>query len=118
MTTIGRKIDFVENLIAESILYFFDIILNYIFIEISDFMSGKNFPPLDVIVSREKKFELLDKAIERHDGNAITRIIIWLKSTLKRDPDLMKDLMIRPAAMNHYICYLQKMKEFDELFEV
>ena len=81
-------------------------------------MSGNNFPPLDAIVSREKKFELLDKAIQRHDGNAITRIIIWLKSTLKRDPDLMKDLMMRPAAMNHYICYLQKMKEFDELFEV
>lgn len=81
-------------------------------------MSGSNFPPLQAIVSREKKFQLLDRAIERHDGNAITRIIIWLKESLKRDPDLMKDLMNRPAAMNHYICYLKEMKEFDELFEL
>ena len=83
-----------------------------------DFMSGSNFPPLQSIVSREKKFQILDKAIERHDGNAITRIIIWLKESLKRDPDLMKDLMMRPAAMNHYICYLKEMKEFDELHEL
>ena len=81
-------------------------------------MSGSNFPPLQAIVSREKKFQLLDRAIERCDGNAITRIIIWLKESLKRDPNLMKDLINRPAAMNHYICYLKDMKEFDELFEL
>ena len=63
---------------------------------------------------------LVIRAIERHDGNAITRIIIWLKDTLKRDPHLMKELMMpeRAAGMNHYICYLKEMKEYDELSEL
>ena len=62
----------------------------------------------------------MDRAIERHDGNGITRIIIWLKETLKRDQNLMKDLMTpeRAAGMNHYICYLKEMKEYDELSEL
>lgn len=60
-------------------------------------MTGSQCPPLQGIASRDKKMQLLDTAIERYDGNAIIRIIIWLKETLKRDPDLMKDIMNRPA---------------------
>jgi len=60
-------------------------------------MHSSESPPLEGFVSREKKMHMLDLAIEQYDGNAITRIIIWLKETLKRDPDLMKDLMSRPA---------------------
>ena len=75
---------------------------------------------MEHFTSRKEKFELLDQAIARHDGNAITRIIIWLKDTLKRDPNLMKDLMSpdRAVGMNHYICYLKEMKEYDELSEL
>ena len=60
-------------------------------------------PKLEGFVSRGKKMQLLDLAIEQYDGNGITRIIIWLKETLKRDPDLMKDLMNRPAGMEFII---------------
>ena len=75
---------------------------------------------MEHFTSRKDKFDLLDQAIARHDGNAITRIIIWLKDTLKRDPNLMKDLMApdRAVGMNHYICYLKEMKEYDELSEL
>ena len=75
---------------------------------------------MEHFTSRKEKFDLLDQAIARHDGNAITRIIIWLKDTLKRDPNLMKDLMApdRAVGMNHYICYLKEMKEYDELSEL
>ena len=75
---------------------------------------------MEHFTSRKEKFDLLDQAIARHDGNAITRIIIWLKDTLKRDPNLMKDLMSpdRAVGMNHYICYLKEMKEYDELSEL
>lgn len=84
------------------------------------FMDRTQCPSLEHFTSRKEKFDLLDQAIARHDGNAITRIIIWLKDTLKRDPNLMKDLMApdRAVGMNHYICYLKEMKEYDELSEL
>jgi hypothetical protein len=81
-------------------------------------MTGHGEASLEYITSREKKFQLLDQAIKRNDGNAVTRIIIWLKQSLPRDPNLMKDLISRPDAVNHYIFYLKEMKEFDELCEL
>ena len=62
-------------------------------------MIGPECPGLEGFYSREDKLRLLDEAIERHDGNAITRIILWLKETLKWDADLMKELMNRASGL-------------------
>lgn len=76
------------------------------------------YPSLEPFASKEKKFALLDKAIANHDGAAMTRIVIWIKHTLRRDKSYMNDLRARPDAMNHYISYLREMKEFEELAEL
>lgn len=71
---------------------------------------------LELYKSRESKAEILDKAIERCDGNAILATTLFMRNTLKRDI-FSKELRRRPAAMDHYCSYLRAAGEYDELHE-
>ncbi|KAL3873782.1 hypothetical protein ACJMK2_036867 [Sinanodonta woodiana] len=56
--------------------------------------------------SKEEKLELLDKAIETHDGNAIIAAVIFLKRTVT-DKIFNAEFSIRPDAINQYLSYLR-----------
>lgn len=63
---------------------------------------------------KEEKIALLDIAINSHDGNAITTVILFLKKTLKKST-FQQLLLERMDAINHYLHYLQTDHEDDEL---
>lgn len=72
---------------------------------------------LEVFRSKEEKLQLLDKAIQVHDGNAITAVILFLRQTIK--PSLFNlELQRRPVAINHYLSYLRAHYDFKELGDV
>ncbi|XP_048732192.1 spermatogenesis-defective protein 39 homolog isoform X2 [Ostrea edulis] len=72
---------------------------------------------LEVFHSKEEKLQLLDKAIQVHDGNAITAVILFLRQTVK--PSLFNlELQRRPVAVSHYVSYLRAHYDFKELGNV
>lgn len=75
----------------------------------------------DVILSSYKslneKLALLDIAIEYHDGNAITAVVLFMKKTLKQSL-FNRELCKRPQGANHYVCYLQQNGQINELIDV
>nr|XP_022329089.1 spermatogenesis-defective protein 39 homolog isoform X1 [Crassostrea virginica] len=72
---------------------------------------------LEVFRSKEEKLQLLDKAIQVHDGNAITAVVLFLRQTIK--PSLFNlELQRRPVAVNHYLSYLRAHYDFKELGDV
>ncbi|KAK3597162.1 hypothetical protein CHS0354_038090 [Potamilus streckersoni] len=56
--------------------------------------------------SKEEKLELLDRAIETHDGNAIIAAVLFLKRTVT-DKIFNAEFAIRPDAINQYLSYLR-----------
>jgi len=71
---------------------------------------------LELYKSKEDKCEILDKAIERFDGNAIVATTLFMRNTLNREL-FSKQLMSRPVAVDHYCAYLRASDETDELYE-
>lgn len=58
--------------------------------------------------SREDKLLLLDTAIERYDGNAITSVVHFLEQTMAAK-QFNYEIGKRPAAVDHYVTSLQSM---------
>ncbi|KAL8586877.1 hypothetical protein ACOMHN_050982 [Nucella lapillus] len=62
------------------------------------------------------KLSLLDQAVSRMDGNAITAAVLHLKDTVKRSI-FQQELLSRPVAANHYLAYLRGHFEHAELID-
>ncbi|KAM3860895.1 spermatogenesis-defective protein 39 homolog [Diretmus argenteus] len=71
--------------------------------------QGKVFS-LEKFRSLQDKLLLLDEAVDAHDGNVITAILIYLKKSLSKDV-LFRELQSRPTALRHFIHYLTETKE-------
>ncbi len=71
---------------------------------------------LELYKSKADKLELLDQAIHSHDGNAITAVLLFLKSTVKNSI-FSSALMARPIAVNHYISFLKQHFDYNELID-
>ncbi|XP_071962749.1 spermatogenesis-defective protein 39 homolog isoform X2 [Antedon mediterranea] len=69
---------------------------------------------LEMYKSLPDKLTLLDSAIEYHDGNSITAIVLFLKKTLKNSI-FISELRKRPVAINHYAVYLRSMGDEEVL---
>ncbi|XP_062857394.1 spermatogenesis-defective protein 39 homolog [Trichomycterus rosablanca] len=67
--------------------------------------------------SLEDKLRLLDEAVEAHDGNVITAVLIYLKKSLSKEI-LFRELMLREIALRHYVHYLKEMGEQKHLLEL
>ncbi|XP_033100008.1 spermatogenesis-defective protein 39 homolog isoform X2 [Anneissia japonica] len=76
-------------------------------------MMGESYS-LEMYKSLPDKLTLLDSAIEYHDGNSITAIVLFLKKTLKNNI-FITELRRRPIAVNHYAVYLQSMGDTEAL---
>ncbi|XP_006813614.1 spermatogenesis-defective protein 39 homolog [Saccoglossus kowalevskii] len=69
---------------------------------------------LEMYKSLTDKLALLDAAVEMHDGNAITAVVLFLKNTLHRK-FFISELIMRPVAINHYLHYLKCHFELSEM---
>uniref|UniRef100_A0A8C4N8X2 Spermatogenesis-defective protein 39 homolog n=1 Tax=Eptatretus burgeri TaxID=7764 RepID=A0A8C4N8X2_EPTBU len=63
------------------------------------------------------KMNLLDHAVKLHDGNIITAILIYLKTSLRKEI-LFAELISRPTAVNHYVSLLRKQADERTLLEL
>ncbi|MBN3312638.1 SPE39 protein, partial [Atractosteus spatula] len=63
------------------------------------------------------KLLLLDKAVESHDGNVITAVLIFLKRSLSKEV-LFRELVSRQIALQHFIHFLKEMGEQKLLLEL
>ncbi|BFZ07651.1 hypothetical protein BsWGS_10690 [Bradybaena similaris] len=68
-------------------------------------IKGEDFS-LELYRSLEDKLELLDKATQRHDGNAIVTAVLFLQRTVSKHI-FTRELLSRPGAANHYLTYLK-----------
>lgn len=64
--------------------------------------------------SKEDKLCLLDEAIAACDGNAITAVVLFLRSTTE-SKIFTRELVLRPAATEHYISYLKQHQLHEDL---
>uniref|UniRef100_S4REP8 Spermatogenesis-defective protein 39 homolog n=1 Tax=Petromyzon marinus TaxID=7757 RepID=S4REP8_PETMA len=64
-----------------------------------------------------EKLELLDRAVQFHDGNVITAILIFLKSTLRKEV-LFGELITRTVAANHLVHLLKRSRDWKMLVEL
>ncbi|XP_067097491.1 spermatogenesis-defective protein 39 homolog isoform X2 [Osmerus mordax] len=78
--------------------------------------QGKGYS-LEKFRSLQDKLLLLDEAVNAHDGNVITAILIYLKKSLGREI-LFRELISREIALRHYIHYLKEMGEQKSLLEL
>ena len=85
-------------------------------VTLHQFMTGKLPRVLELYKSKQEKLEMLDKSIERLDGNAILAATLFLRNTLRREL-FTKELMHRPVAVDHYCSYLQQSGDVEELHE-
>ncbi|XP_032821022.1 spermatogenesis-defective protein 39 homolog isoform X2 [Petromyzon marinus] len=67
--------------------------------------------------SLKEKLELLDRAVQFHDGNVITAILIFLKSTLRKEV-LFGELITRTVAANHLVHLLKRSRDWKMLVEL
>uniref|UniRef100_A0A6Q2YGY3 Spermatogenesis-defective protein 39 homolog n=2 Tax=Esox lucius TaxID=8010 RepID=A0A6Q2YGY3_ESOLU len=65
----------------------------------------------------QDKLLLLDEAVNAHDGNVITAVLIFLKKSLSKEI-LFRELIAREIALRHYIHYLKEMGEHKHLVEL
>ncbi|GFT59437.1 spermatogenesis-defective protein 39-like protein [Trichonephila clavipes] len=63
---------------------------------------------------KDEKFDLLNAAVQSHDGNAILTVVMFLKNTLKRSI-FQREISLYPDAINMYLSYLYEDHEVDEL---
>ncbi|CAL8392558.1 unnamed protein product [Arctogadus glacialis] len=72
---------------------------------------------LERFQSLQDKMLLLDKAVDGHDGNIITAILIYLKRSLCKEV-LFRELVGRETALRHYIHYLKESGEQKVLLDL
>ncbi|KAL0967571.1 hypothetical protein UPYG_G00253910 [Umbra pygmaea] len=72
---------------------------------------------LEKFRSLQDKLLLLDEAVDAHDGNVITAVLIYLKKSLCKDI-LFRELISREIALRHYVHYLKEMEEHKLLVEL
>ncbi|CAL8315238.1 unnamed protein product [Lota lota] len=72
---------------------------------------------LERFQSLQDKMLLLDKAVDGHDGNIITAILIYLKRSLCKEV-LFRELVARETALQHYIHYLKESGEQKVLLDL
>ncbi|CAL8315570.1 unnamed protein product [Merluccius merluccius] len=72
---------------------------------------------LERFQSLQDKMLLLDKAVDGHDGNIITAILIYLKRSLCKEV-LFRELVARETALRHYIHYLKESGEQKVLLDL
>uniref|UniRef100_A0A8C7VMD8 Spermatogenesis-defective protein 39 homolog n=1 Tax=Oncorhynchus mykiss TaxID=8022 RepID=A0A8C7VMD8_ONCMY len=65
---------------------------------------------LEKFRSLQDKLLLLDEAVNAHDGNVITAVLIYLKKSLSKEI-LFRELITREIALRHYIHYLKEIGE-------
>uniref|UniRef100_A0A8C8C0A5 Spermatogenesis-defective protein 39 homolog n=1 Tax=Oncorhynchus tshawytscha TaxID=74940 RepID=A0A8C8C0A5_ONCTS len=79
-------------------------------------VRDQSFPKIHTVYSLEKfrslqdKLLLLDEAVNAHDGNVITAVLIYLKKSLSKEI-LFRELITREIALRHYIHYLKEIGE-------
>ena len=66
---------------------------------------------------KNEKLELLDEAIDSHNGNAITIAVLHLNRTIKASI-FNQELKKRSLAADHYIFYLKENQRTNELIDV
>lgn len=71
--------------------------------------QGKNVS-MERFRSLQDKLLLLDFAVNAHDGNAITAVLIFLKRTLSKEV-LFRELESRQTALRHFIHFLTETHE-------
>ncbi|GFY42420.1 spermatogenesis-defective protein 39 [Trichonephila inaurata madagascariensis] len=69
---------------------------------------------LKLFKGKDEKFNLLNAAVQSHDGNAILTVVMFLKNTLKRSI-FQREISLYPDAINMYLSYLYEDHEVDEL---
>ncbi|XP_064781081.1 spermatogenesis-defective protein 39 homolog isoform X2 [Oncorhynchus masou masou] len=72
---------------------------------------------LEKFRSLQDKLLLLDEAVNAHDGNVITAVLIYLKKSLNKEI-LFRELITREIALRHYIHYLKEIGEQKLLVEL
>lgn len=72
---------------------------------------------LEKFRSLQDKLLLLDEAVNAHDGNVITAVLIYLKRSLGKEI-LFRELLSREIALRHYVHYLKEMGEQRTLVEL
>uniref|UniRef100_A0A4W5NYB7 Spermatogenesis-defective protein 39 homolog n=1 Tax=Hucho hucho TaxID=62062 RepID=A0A4W5NYB7_9TELE len=65
---------------------------------------------LEKFRSLQDKLLLLDEAVNAHDGNVITAVLIYLKKSLSKE-NLFRELITREIALRHYIHFLKEIEE-------
>uniref|UniRef100_A0A8C4XHG6 Spermatogenesis-defective protein 39 homolog n=1 Tax=Erpetoichthys calabaricus TaxID=27687 RepID=A0A8C4XHG6_ERPCA len=78
--------------------------------------NGKTYTLEDFRALRDKML-LLDEAVQLHNGNVITAVLIFLKKTLSKEI-LFRELESRQVALRHFIHYLKEMEELKLLNEL
>lgn len=72
---------------------------------------------LGVYKSLKDKLDLLDYAIKKHDGNAITAAVLFLRKSVKQRI-LHDELTTRPKAVHHLSKYLSEHYDYTQLTEL
>merc|ERR1712226_237222 len=85
---------------------------------LTSMLLGKEYN-LSKFRSMSDKLQLLRRAIELHDGDIITKVVLFMKQTLKET--LFTRFIIQPeysVAVDHYCAYLKQSGDVDTLIEV
>lgn len=72
---------------------------------------------LEKFRSLQDKLQLLDAAVNAHDGNTITAVLIFLQRSLSKEI-LFRELLNRDVALRHYVHFLKEMGEQTRLGEL
>ncbi|KAK6466219.1 spermatogenesis-defective protein 39-like protein [Huso huso] len=78
--------------------------------------KGKPYS-LESFRSLKDKLLLLDEAVQIHDGNVITAVLIFLKKSLSKEI-LFRELVSRQIALQHFIHFLKEAGEQKLLLEL
>lgn len=76
-------------------------------------IMGEDFS-LESYRSKEDKLELLDEALNLHDGNAIITAVLFLRNSTESHI-FNHELLLRPVAVEHYISFLRQSRLYDDL---
>lgn len=78
--------------------------------------SGEHDINLSVFRGKEQKLELLDYALLTGNTYVITKIILFLRETLKSSI-FHNEIMRRPVASDQYLVYLRNTEQIDQLLD-
>ena len=67
--------------------------------------------------NKTQKQRLLDEAIVSGDGNSILAVVLFLRRTLFKE-HFLNLISTKQEAFNHYIYYLEQIKDLSELNDI